>query len=251
MTAISYVAVVVSIFAARYLPILRLTFKALYWTLGSAALVEVVGRTIFSQGLASSIRPKKYYTIPRETLEASLEDVEQLINFFIIEFQRIIYAENMAVTVGAFFVSLISYFLVKLVPFWGLALIGVSGAYLTPLVYINNKEIIDEQISHLSELANSQASQVKELAGHTTSRATSSIKTYAGDYSAKAQEMIGNARGRSTSPEVAKTPTSSYSDKDFPAAPKQDFALGKDSELPSAPNGDIASGSVNAEPSLM
>ena len=54
---------------------------------------------LFSQGLASSFRPKKYYTIPRETLEASLEDLEQLINFFVIEFQRVIFAENVLHTV--------------------------------------------------------------------------------------------------------------------------------------------------------
>lgn len=58
------------------------------------AAAELVGKTIFSQGLASSFRPRRYYTIPRETLEASLEDVEQLINFFVIEFQRIVFAEN-------------------------------------------------------------------------------------------------------------------------------------------------------------
>ena len=46
------------------------------------------------------MRPRKYYTIPRETLEAALEDVEQLINFFVIEFQRIVFAENVYATVA-------------------------------------------------------------------------------------------------------------------------------------------------------
>lgn len=46
------------------------------------------------------MRPRKYYTIPRQNLEAALEDVEQLINFFVIEFQRIVFAENVYATVA-------------------------------------------------------------------------------------------------------------------------------------------------------
>jgi len=55
---------------------------------------------IFDKGLASQMRPRKYYTIPRETLESALEDVEQLINFFVIEIQRIAFAENVYATIA-------------------------------------------------------------------------------------------------------------------------------------------------------
>jgi hypothetical protein len=51
-------------------------------------------------GIASQLRPKKYYTIRKESLERFLDDVEQLINFGVIEFQRIIFAENIWVTVA-------------------------------------------------------------------------------------------------------------------------------------------------------
>ncbi len=52
----------------------------------------------FKQSLVSAVRPRKYFTIPREWLEASLEDAEQLMNFFVIESQRILFAENAFVT---------------------------------------------------------------------------------------------------------------------------------------------------------
>ena len=51
------------------------------------------------KGLATSFRPRQYYKIPKEALESSLDDLEQLINFFIIEFQRILFAENPIVTI--------------------------------------------------------------------------------------------------------------------------------------------------------
>ena len=51
-------------------------------------------------GVTASFRPRKYYRVPKETLETFLDDVEQLINFFVIEFQRILFAENPAATVA-------------------------------------------------------------------------------------------------------------------------------------------------------
>lgn len=62
--------------------------------------LEVAGKVLFDDGLASKMRPRKYWTIPRESLERMTEDVEQLINFFVIEIQRILYAENVYATLA-------------------------------------------------------------------------------------------------------------------------------------------------------
>lgn len=64
------------------------------------AAVEVAGHVVFKQGIASSFRPRRYYTIPKETHEAILEDVSQLVDFFLIEFQRVLFAENVVHTVA-------------------------------------------------------------------------------------------------------------------------------------------------------
>jgi hypothetical protein len=64
------------------------------------AAAEIAGKFIMGNGVASSFRPRKYYRVPKETLETFLDDVEQLINFFIIEFQRVLFAENVAATVA-------------------------------------------------------------------------------------------------------------------------------------------------------
>ena len=133
---------------------------------------------------------------------------------------------------------MVSYWLIKFLPLWGLSLIAVSMIYLTPLIYINNKQMIDEQLNNASNVVNSQAAQVKDLAGHHAGRASETVKAYAGDYTAKAQEYIGSARGRSTSPEVSSKSTAqnpmksepgappSYSSSDFPHAPKQEPTAG-------------------------
>ncbi|KAI4159832.1 MAG: hypothetical protein LQ342_006250 [Letrouitia transgressa] len=238
-TTVSFISTVLFIFAARYLPALRWIFKILYITLGITAAAELGGKMVLSRGLASSFRPKKYYTIPRESLEAALEDLEQLINFFFIEFQRILFAEKPPQTITAFVVSFICYWLIKFTPLWGLSLIAACGIYLGPLIYITNQEIIDEYLQNATDVVNAQASQVRDLAGHHTSRATETMKAYAGDYTSKAQSYIGSARSGSTSPVASPKRTKSgsvgtagpgsnpaYTSADFPHAPKQEPALG-------------------------
>jgi hypothetical protein len=115
----------------------------------------------------------------------------------------------------AFFASLISYFLIKFVPLWGLALIGTTVTFLGPLIYLQNQELIDAQLEQGRTLMNQQATQIRDLAAQHTGNATKTIQTYAGQYTSKAQETINQYRGRSASPEVKK--------EDFPAAPNHEL----------------------------
>jgi hypothetical protein len=106
---------------------------------------------------------------------------------------------------------LISYFLIKFVPLWGLTLIATTVAYLGPLVYIKNKEVIDAQLEKGYNIANQQATQLKDLGAQYTGNAAKTVQGYTKEYTAKAQETINNYRGRSASPEVKK--------ENFPNAP--------------------------------
>jgi hypothetical protein len=110
-----------------------------------------------------------------------------------------------------------------------LALIAINVAYFAPLVYISNREIIDEQISNAQSIISSQTNQLKDLAGEHTSHATGLMKQYVGDYSSKAQEYIGHRK--SASPEMTKAapakapePASEplINTQDFPEAPKSE-----------------------------
>ncbi|KAF2193779.1 hypothetical protein K469DRAFT_242632 [Zopfia rhizophila CBS 207.26] len=213
-TAISFAISVAFIFAARYLNIIRYIFKAIYMTLGLTATAEVAGQLALGKGLTSQFRPRKYFIIPKASLERLLDDVEQFINFFVIESQRIVFAENVYATIAAFFASLVSYFLIKFVPLWGLTLIATTIAYLGPLIYIQNKEVIDAQLQQASHMVNQQATQIKDLAAQHTGNAAKTFQSYAGEYTHKAQDAINQYRGRSASPEIKK--------EDFPSAPKNE-----------------------------
>ncbi|KAK3072174.1 hypothetical protein LTS18_014691, partial [Coniosporium uncinatum] len=175
-TAVVFLSHILFIFAARYLNIIRYIFKGLYVVLGITAAAEVAGKLVFNNGFTSQMRPKKYFVIPKESLERFLDDAEQLINFFVIEIQRVIFAENVYVTTGAFFLALISYWLIKFMPLWGLALLGTSTLYLAPLVYTQNKEFIDAQLQQGSDIMAKQTQQVRDVSSQYANKAGESAR---------------------------------------------------------------------------
>jgi hypothetical protein len=62
--------------------------------LGITIAAEAAGKTVMNTGIASQLRPRRYYTVPRETLDVLIGDVHELVNFLVIEAQRIVFAEN-------------------------------------------------------------------------------------------------------------------------------------------------------------
>lgn len=229
-SAIVYAGLVSLIFAARYLDIVRYFFKLTWLALGTTVALEVAGKTVLGQGITSQLRPKKYFVVSRETLDALIGDVHELINFFVIEAQRILFAENIGASAAAFVAAFLSYYLVKIVPYWGLAIIGTTATFMIPLLYTSNQELIDAQLKHASEIVNSQTAQVRTAANQHTAHFAELTKQYMGDYSAKAQGLI---RGRSVSPEAhpiraapsapTTAPSAGLADSDFPRAPSSTF----------------------------
>lgn len=193
-TAISFATIVTTILLFRYVPVERYLLKAAFTVLGCTAAAEVVGHFILGEGIATKIRPRKYYTIPRETLESITGDIEELLNFFVIEFQRILFAENVWATIAAFFTTLIGYFLVKVTPMWGLALLSTVVLYLAPLIYIKNKDVIDAHLNNAAEIANKQTEQLRQVAAKNTNKAFEATSSATSQYVSMAQEYMGGAK---------------------------------------------------------
>jgi hypothetical protein len=122
--------------------------------------------------------------------------------------------------------AFISYYLVKLVPYWGLAVIGTTLAFFLPLVYTSNQEVIDQHIKNASETINAQTAQVRSVAQQQAGQLSAMGKQYAGDYTSKVQEMLGGHKSATTPPAAQKSP-------EFPTAPTTEPAL--TSEEPAIP----------------
>lgn len=99
-SALTYTALVTLILATRFVPVLRYVLRGTYILLGIMTAAEIAGKRLFGEGVATKMKPKKYYAIPRESMDTIMEDLFELGNFVIIEFQRVVFAENVEVTIG-------------------------------------------------------------------------------------------------------------------------------------------------------
>jgi hypothetical protein len=124
--------------------------------------------------------------------------------------------------VQAFFGAFLSYYLVKIVPYWGLALIATTTLFFAPLIYTSNQKLIDTHVQHATDVVNAQTLQLREAAQKQAAQASQLTKQYMGDYTAKAQEMLRSATGS------VKPAAKDLKDADFPAAPKDGFKTEKD-----------------------
>jgi hypothetical protein len=97
-TGAAYGSIIAFIIAVRYLDVLRYAFKLTWISLTTTVLVEAVSKGLLGSGIASQLRPRKYYTISRDSLDALIGDVHELVNFFVIESQRVFFAENIWVS---------------------------------------------------------------------------------------------------------------------------------------------------------
>ncbi|KAJ4164633.1 hypothetical protein LMH87_006296 [Akanthomyces muscarius] len=241
-SAIAYGSIVTFILAARYFDIIRWAFKLSWMTLAVTISAEVAGKLVLNNGITSQLRPRRYYTIHRDTVDGIIGDVHELANFFIIEGQRILFAENIGVSAIAGLAAFISYFLVKLVPYWGLAILGTTLAFFVPLVYAANKELIDEHLQNASEVINAQTAQVRDAAQKQADQLTTLGKQYAGDYTGKVQDMIrGRPAPTAASAAPEKIPVAKAKGPDFPVAPTEEpvpvakEAAPETTELPEIP----------------
>ncbi|PTB45343.1 uncharacterized protein TrAFT101_000795 [Trichoderma asperellum] len=213
-SAIAYASVVTTIVAVRYLNLLSWTLGLSWMVLATTVAAEVSGKLILNNGLASQFRPREYFTISRDTFEAMVSDAHGLINFFLIEAQRIVFVENIGVSAAACVAAFISGFLIKVAPYWVLAIIATTIAFFAPLVYSTNQEFIDEQLKTAADAINAQTAQVRDAAQKQADHLAAVGKQYAEDYTGKVQDIL---RTRNLSPSAAKK-----SPVEFPSPPTEE-----------------------------
>jgi hypothetical protein len=64
----------------------------------ATAIAEGVAKTVSDKGIAASVRPKRYFTLQKESVDGVFNELHELLNFFVLEFQRVLFVENVFVT---------------------------------------------------------------------------------------------------------------------------------------------------------
>ncbi|KAF8537593.1 Reticulon-domain-containing protein [Trichophaea hybrida] len=239
-TGFFFLSTISVIFAFHYINVLRYVFKGLYMAFAIASGLETVGKLLGAKSVVSSFRPRRYYTIPREYLDHFFEQLHELANFFVLEFQRVLFVENIFTTLAAFVTSFFGYFLIKYIPFWTLLLLATFTAFTAPLIYINNKELIDEQIQRASDIVNAQVESTKKVTGKYAEDAAARARATAADVQTRLQAYTGKTSppASQTKSEVPSTasahdylsgapnaPDTPLGTHDYPKVPTQEPAL--------------------------
>jgi hypothetical protein len=86
-----------------------------------------------NHSLSAQLRPKEYKKIPESTLNATLEDIHDFIQYAVVQAQKVVFGQDLQKTFAAFFgLSALSWLVKTVSPFW-LTVVALTSVYAAPL----------------------------------------------------------------------------------------------------------------------
>jgi hypothetical protein len=132
-------------------------------------------------------------------------------------------------------------------PTWGIILFFTTVVFFTPLAYMQNRELIDSHIANAQNLVNEQTEQIRDIAAQHTNKAVEMSQTAFQEYSAKAQELLGQTKKAAVDKGIVSPETAQK------VAPEKSAASEKPTvsrDFPTAPTANPAGQSLAAEPAV-
>ncbi|KAK9472393.1 putative reticulon-like protein RtnA [Dipodascopsis tothii] len=166
--------------AAKYANPLRFLLHASYLIFGAGIVVEYVGRMVWKSpsGFISSFRPAEYFVLSKDVLDPIVIELVHLVNFLIVEVQRIAFVESLPLTGLAFLASLVGYIAVRVLSLWTLSLIGVGLAFSLPPLYFKFQTEIDAQVAKANAVAEKQFSVASAKLHQHTDKGVAQARVY-------------------------------------------------------------------------
>lgn len=198
----SYVGVVGFLCGAHYLPLTQTALKYGATVLGVTASVEYVHRTFTPNTILARLRPTRYKTIPEPVLNGTLKDVHDLVQYLVVEAQKVVFGENLGASFVGFLSMFTLYWLVKLVSPFALMLLSVTLVYLSPLIWSPQaRQLAQDAQVRATEIAQDAQVRATEL-GNTALESSQALvndgKQKAAQLSNSAQETAINAKRRAS-----------------------------------------------------
>lgn len=152
-------------------------------------MAEFAGRSFGPNNFVSRMRPRQYKTVPESTLNATLKDIHDFIQYAVVQAQKIIFAEDLEKTFGAFAFTASLYFLIQFMTPFGIAILGLTTIYIIPLVTSpQGRGIARDGMARAQEISNAAVDQANSIAQNS--------KGTMANISSMAQDTAGNLRQR-------------------------------------------------------
>ncbi|KAF5698010.1 hypothetical protein FMUND_15225 [Fusarium mundagurra] len=185
----SYFAALGFMLAVHHMHLTQLTLKIMAIGLGVMSMAEFAGRSFGPNNFVSRMRPRQYKTVPESTLNATLKDIHDFIQYAVVQAQKIIFAEDLEKTFGAFAFTGSLYFLIQFMSPFGIAILGLTTIYIIPFVTSpRGRGIARDGMARAQEISNTAVDQASSLAQDT--------KGTMANISSMAQDTAGNLRQR-------------------------------------------------------
>ncbi|KAH6643468.1 Reticulon-domain-containing protein, partial [Truncatella angustata] len=188
-TISSYIGALAFLSGLHYFPLTQLALKASAIVFGIMSVASFVTRS-FNTKTAGRLAPREYKRIPEDTLNATLKDVHDFVQYAVVQVQRIVLGEDLNKTFAAFVGSTALYWLIKVVSPFGLSVIGLTSVYLaTLLTSPRGREAALDASARAGEIANTAAQSGKQIAQDGANQAAA--------FSSKARDTVTDVGRRS------------------------------------------------------
>ncbi|KAF4446966.1 hypothetical protein F53441_9437 [Fusarium austroafricanum] len=204
----SYFAALGFMLAVHHMHLTQLALKTSAIGLGVMSAAEFAGRSFGPNNFMTRLRPKQYKTVPESTLNATLNDIHDFIHYAVIQAQKILFAEDLEKTFGAFVATASLYFLIQFMTPFGIAILGLTTVYMLPLVMSpRGRGMARDGMARAQEISNEAVDQARSIANDpkaTMSNISTMAQDTAGDLRRRAVNMVPGAK-----PEIRADVTSS------------------------------------------
>ncbi|KAM0817595.1 putative Reticulon-domain-containing protein [Seiridium cardinale] len=197
----SYVGVLSFLLGLHYLPLTQWALKVGATGLGVMSVASFASRSFNSNANSNSnpadrLRPKQYKKVPEATLNATLGDIHDFVQYAVVEAQRIIFGEDLNKTFAAFVGATALFWLIKVVSPFGLSVLGVSSIYLATLIASpRGRKAAREASAQAGNMANVATEKGKVLAQDGKNQAAK-LSSQARDTAVGAQNSLGQTAQR-------------------------------------------------------
>ncbi|KAH7146146.1 Reticulon-domain-containing protein [Dactylonectria macrodidyma] len=241
----SYIGALSILFGLHYLPLTRLALKAVTTILGVISVTEFASRIFGPNTFLARLRPKQYQKVPESTLNATLKDIHDFVQYSVVQVQRIVYGEDLDKTFAAFLSFTALYWLIKVLAPFGLAVLGLTSLYIAPLITSpRGREVAHDTRVRANELATAAADK-----GNTIAR---DGKAKAMELSSKAREAVDDTgrRTRGLAENGKQTATDLFTKARYPTSGAAEGTAGDVERLPEMGTNTINDGSDTVKLSL-